>query len=65
MNKNLIQILSPCEKCIHQNVCIYKGGIKECIAQMNGKLDNITYNEPIFSWTLKCEEYKEIRRTPL
>lgn len=67
MKKDLIQVLSSCEQCIHQNLCMYKEDIKECIIQINGKLDNIAYNKPIFNWTLKCKGYinKEIRRTTL
>ena len=43
-----IKELNKCEDCIHSTICEFRADRKECVEQMNGKLDNIGYMTDLF-----------------
>lgn len=53
---------NKCENCIHSTICEFKTGRKECVGQMNGKLDNIEYMTDFFEFSFECKEF--IKREP-
>ena len=53
---------NKCENCIHSTICEFKIGRKECVEQMNGKLDNIGYMTDFFEFSFECKEF--IKKEP-
>ena len=53
---------NKCENCIHSTICEFRADRKECVEQMNGKLDNIGYMADFFEFSFECKEY--IKKEP-
>ena len=53
---------NKCENCVHSNVCEFRIGRKECLEQMNSKLDNLGYMTDFFVFSFECKEF--IKREP-
>ena len=53
---------NKCENCVHSNVCEFRTGRKECVGQMNGKLDNLGYMIDSFVFSFECKEF--IKKEP-
>lgn len=58
-----IKELNKCEDCIHSTICEFRADRKECVEQMNGKLDNIGYMTDFFEFSFECKEF--IKREPI
>ena len=54
---------NKCENCVHSNVCEFRINKKECVGQMNDKLDNLRYMTDFFVFSFECKEYIKIEST--